>query len=122
MSLLNKQITELIKNKISYKDHGITAEIKFDKNFIGFIGHFPDNPVLPGVIIIKVMTQMYELFNNKRYVLSQIKQAKFIEPVLSDTTVSIFIKSDKNPDGVRLDGKMVRTDKIIAKISLVLQG
>ena len=121
MSLINREITELIKDKILYHDSTLTTEIKFDKNFIGFIGHFPDNPILPGVVIINVMIRIYELYKNQKYTLSKIKQAKFIEPISVDTIIKFFVKSDIEQDGVKLQGKVLRSEKIISKISLVLQ-
>jgi 3-hydroxyacyl-[acyl-carrier-protein] dehydratase len=121
MSLISKQITELIKDRILNIDSNLSTEIKFDNNFIGFRGHFPENPILPGVVIINVMIRMLELFNNKKYVLSQIKQAKFIEPVSAETKISFYVKSDKSKDGIRLNGKVLKSEKIISKISLVLQ-
>jgi 3-hydroxymyristoyl/3-hydroxydecanoyl-(acyl carrier protein) dehydratase len=122
MSLITGQIDKLIKDKISYQDSTLTTQIKFDKKFIGFIGHFPGNPILPGVIIINVMMRMYELYNNKKHNLSQIKQAKFIEPVSADTIVSFFIKSDNLEDSIKLTGKVTKKEKIVSKVSLVLQN
>jgi 3-hydroxyacyl-[acyl-carrier-protein] dehydratase len=121
MSLINKQLTELLKDRLQYNNPNLNAKIKFDKNFIGFQGHFPGNPVLPGVVMIKIMTIMLELFNKKKYILSQIKQAKFIEPVFADMTTLFTIKSEKDKDGIKLQGKVFKLKKIIAKISLVLQ-
>ncbi len=121
MSLLDNQITELIKDKLEYQEENLNLCVKFDKNFIGFDGHFPNNPVLPGVVMIKVIIKMYELYNKKEFTLSQIKQAKFIEPVLADTLTSFHVKSENDIDGIKLQGKVLKSDKIIAKLSLVLQ-
>lgn len=122
MSLIGRQITELIKDKISYQDTTITTQIKFNKDFIGFVGHFPNNPILPGVVIIHVMIKMYELYTNQKFILSEIKQAKFIDPVAADTMITFFIKSDIDKDGIKLQGKVLKAEKIISKVSLVLQN
>ncbi|MAF94763.1 MAG: hypothetical protein CMM60_03280 [Rhodospirillaceae bacterium] len=121
MSLVNKQITDLVKNNLEYHDKTLCTKIKFDKSFVGFSGHFPDNPVLPGVIMIKVMTVMYELFKEKKYRLAQIKQAKFIEPILNDAIVNFFITINSENDNIILQGKILKSEKIVSKISLVLQ-
>ena len=122
MSVFSEQITELIKDKLEYQDETLSAQIKFNENFIGFKGHFPGNPVLPGVVMIKVMTQMFERYKRKEYLLSEIKKAKFIEPILADTMASFFVKADENEEEIKLMGKIVKSEKIIAKISLVLQA
>ena len=121
MSLIRNQIDELIKDKIVVQDLTLTTQIKFNKSFLGFIGHFPNNPILPGIVIIFVMIRMYELYKNQKYTLSQIKLAKFIEPVSDETMISFFVKSDIDKDGIKLSGKVLKSDKIISKISLILQ-
>ena len=121
MSRLNRQLTELIKDELKYIDPDLNATIKFNKNFIGFKGHFPENPVLPGVVMIKVMTIMLELYKQNKYILSQIKKAKFIEPVFAETDTLFSIRSDENIDGIKLQGKVFNSKKIIAKISLILK-
>lgn len=121
MSLIHRQINELIQDQLEYIDDGLNLEIKFDKKFIGFQGHFPGNPVLPGVVMIKTMISMYELYQKKSFILSQIKQAKFIEPVFADTSILFFVKSKIDDKGIILQGKVVKAQKIIAKISLILQ-
>ena len=67
------------------------------------------------------MTRMYELYKSQKYFLSQIKQAKFIEPVSAETLISFFVKADSNKDEIKLNGKVFKSEKIISKISLILQ-
>ncbi len=122
MSLFNEQISQLLENKLKYQDNNLIAQLSFDKEFIGFKGHFPDRAVLPGVVMIKVMTRMYEMYTHKQTLLTQIKKAKFIEPIFEDTLTSFFVKSEETEAGINLQGKVVKSDKIIAKVSLVLQG
>lgn len=71
--------------------------------------------------MIQVMIQMYELFKNKNYTLCKIKQAKFIEPVSAGEMISFTQEAiiDKNTIGI--NGKVLKSNKIIAKLSLVLQ-
>jgi len=121
MSVFSEQITQLLKDKLEFHNGNLNAQLQFDKNFIGFKGHFPGNPVLPGVVMIKVMTRMYEVYKKKEYRLSEIKKAKFIEPIFVDTMTRFYIKVDENKEGIKLNGKVLKMEKIIAKISLVLQ-
>lgn len=39
-------------------ENGITGAYTFDKNEFFYSGHFKDNPVTPGVILIEVMAQI----------------------------------------------------------------
>ena len=54
-----------------------------------FTGHFPDNPVFPGVLIVEAMAQVAGLMvmhnmedrHHKIVMLAKIEEAKFIRPV-----------------------------------------
>ncbi len=122
MSVLSNEIDALIKNSMDYYDSTLSLSIKFPGNFIGFQGHFPNNPVLPGVVMIKVMIKMYEIFKKKPYVLSQIKQTKFMGPVFANDVVLFTQNTTQEKDEIKLTGKILKSDKIISKISLVLKN
>lgn len=53
-----------------------------------FVGHFPENPIMPGVIMIETMAQAAALLverphlKGQNFVLSAIKGAKFRKPVI----------------------------------------
>ncbi len=49
MSNLRSEIQALLRSVAFRPDGSLTAEIEFPGTFIGFQGHFPDRPVLPGV-------------------------------------------------------------------------
>ncbi|CCK81997.1 uncharacterized protein TOL2_C38410 [Desulfobacula toluolica Tol2] len=76
--------------------------------------------------MIKTMTLMYELYKKKEVTLSQITQAKFIEPVFADTVTCFIVKANRDKlnrdkQTIKLQGKVLKSEKIIAKISLILQ-
>ncbi len=62
-------------------DEGITARFMFPRDFIGFRGHFPARPVLPGVCMIQVVSLVIQEWKKKRGKLREIVQAKFFAPV-----------------------------------------
>ena len=78
-----------------------------DKNFTAFQGHFPENPLLPGVIQIEIsLFCVKKLLNKNDAVLKEVKKAKFVKPILPDTEIcavitengenfNITIKNDK---------------------------
>ncbi len=123
MSLLNKEIELLLTDKLVHKkdENILNAEIEFDRNFIGFDGHFPDNPVLPGVIMIRIMVKMYELHRKMDYALSVIKKAKFAGPVFAGDVVMFSVKADERESGVELSGKVSKSGKNISKVFLGLE-
>lgn len=66
-----------------------------------FIGHFPDAPIMPGVLLIECAAQLCSLViapddaaddDNKLYVLLKVKDFKFLKPVIPGDTLTIDVK------------------------------
>ena len=80
-------------------EHGKSQKL-FSANEYFFKGHFPDNPIVPGVIIIEAMAQTagivvsYKLkeFNEKSVLFMSVNKAKFRKPVRPDEKVSFDVK------------------------------
>ena len=66
-----------------------------------FVGHFPDAPIMPGVLVIESAAQLCSLViapddaandDNKLYVLLKVKDFKFLKPVIPGDTLTIDVK------------------------------
>ncbi len=76
------------------------SEKLFFANEYFFKGHFPDNPIVPGVIIIEAMAQTagivvsYKLkeFKDKSVLFMSVNKAKFRKPIFPDEIVSFEVK------------------------------
>ena len=105
---------EEIKNLIPHRDpflfvdtceiltpgeHG-KSEKKFTSNEYFFQGHFPNNPIVPGVIIVEAMAQTagivvsYKLkeFKEKSVLFMSVNKAKFRKPIRPNEKVSFEVK------------------------------
>jgi len=80
-------------------EHGISSK-KFSEKEYFFKGHFPDNPIVPGVIIVEAMAQTagivvsYKLrnYNEKSVLFMSVNKAKFRKPILPNYNVSFEVK------------------------------
>ena len=80
-------------------DHGKSEKL-FSTNEYFFKGHFPDNPIVPGVIIIEAMAQTagivvsYKLreYKEKSVLFMSVNKAKFRKPIRPDEKVSFEVK------------------------------
>jgi 3-hydroxyacyl-[acyl-carrier-protein] dehydratase len=82
-----------------------------------FQGHFPDNPLVPGVLLTEAAAQTAGIAigqPGKSYLLSAIRQMKFMQPVGPDTTVEFTATKTGEMGGLlqfhvsaRVDGEIV---------------
>ena len=80
-----------------------TAIVKVKKDSFFVQGHFPDNPVMPGVLIVEAFGQAAaaltahgldkETYNNKLVFLMGIEKARFRNPVIPDCILELKIQA-----------------------------
>ena len=112
--LLNKiQISELLPHREPMllideiydieKLLSATAIVNVKKDSFFVQGHFPDNPVMPGVLIVEAFGQAAaaltahgldkETYNNKLVFLMGIEKARFRNPVIPDCRLELKIQA-----------------------------
>ncbi|MGE5644687.1 MAG: 3-hydroxyacyl-ACP dehydratase FabZ [Acidobacteriota bacterium] len=95
-----------------------------------FQGHFPEFPVMPGVLIVEAMAQvagvlvLRELGEQKAVFLASIEQAKFRRPVTPGDTLRIEMKVGKRKATVAkvfgtatVDGVVVAEAEVMCKLA-----
>ena len=99
-------------------EHGKSKKI-FSKDEYFFKGHFPDNPIVPGVIIVEAMAQTagivvsYKLkdFKEKSVLFMSVNKAKFRKPIFPNEKVSFevnFVNSVR--DVYKFEGNCYKED------------
>ena len=110
MIILSEEIMQLIPHRkpflfidtceiIKLGEEGIGNRIFLEDEYF-FKGHFPNNPIVPGVIIVEAMAQTagivvsYKLreFEEKSVLFMSVNKAKFRKPVLPNERVSFEVK------------------------------
>ena len=96
-----------------------------------FMGHFPDFPVMPGVLILEAMAQCGGILvlkdlpdrHNKLVLFASIKEAKFRKPVLPGDILRLELKVLKRKSTVvkmqgtaTVDGQVVAEGIVMCKV------
>ena len=76
-------------NTVSLENQTITAISKIKDNFCAFNGHFPNNPIMPGICQIQLISILVSKALNTKYCLNEIKRVKFYNMVCPNDTLRI---------------------------------
>lgn len=85
-----------------------------------FMGHFPDSPIMPGVLVIECCAQLSSLVidsdgvkEGQIYVLLKVDNFKFIKPVIPGDTLVITVKKSKVLGPLTSFDAVVKVDDVI---------
>lgn len=94
-----------------------------------FAGHFPGNPVMPGVLIIETMAQAGGILSHisngdlepkPLYMLARVEDARFRRPVMPGERLVVRVDADKVKRGMwwyRCEAKV--DDQVVAQATII---
>lgn len=100
--ILAKEINEMLRQKFPFVQIDRILEVEYDKSCIAlknvtlsepcFLGHFPDEPIFPGVLIIEGMAQAGGFIfakpgQRQNGVIAAVDKVKFIKQVIPGDTL-----------------------------------
>ena len=117
--LLIDQLTDIVKLKSA------TAIMNVKKDAFYVNGHFPDNPVMPGVLIVEAFGQAAAAltahgvdkkeYENKLVFLMSVEKARFRSPILPDCRLELNIEAIRSHGRVwKYKGEAIVDDKRMA--------
>lgn len=94
MSVLTQEIQACLSPLTGNGQDGFSARIRFPTEFVGFKGHFPGRPVLPGVCLIQTAVVALSRALNQPVELKRLVSAKWMAPVLpgEEILISLSVK------------------------------
>lgn len=78
-------------------------EVRLNPEHGIFRGHFPDNPVLPGICSLMIIRDCASLMATRSLEYASVKESKFLSVITPDTPLSIRLKLSKDNDHYPLD-------------------
>jgi len=98
-SIISKGLIECLTILQVNEEENITkCSFYLDKSFIGFEGHFPDLPILPGVIMIDMARILAEAMISCRVKIIYIDKAKFSKQIYPPNFVNGEVQIKKEKD------------------------
>ena len=120
MNPLQEQIMRCM-SPVESVDGKLVSTFCFPPDFIGFQGHFPDNPVLPGVCIIQAVLVILQAHGDRKITLRQVVQAKFFSVVTCEKKCRFeCVEQDKGAGEYLVRTFVSREDEKVAKIDLLV--
>mgnify|MGYP001230391670 CR=1 FL=1 len=80
-------------------EYGVSSKV-FKENEYFFKGHFPNNPIVPGVIIVEAMAQTagivvsynFKDYDEKSVLFMSVSKAKFRKPILPNDKILFEVR------------------------------
>ena len=119
MNRLMQEIKQCMSDLAETKKGEVTARFLFPADFIGFQGHFPGKPVLPGVCKIQAVIVMLQALEKKDIRLKEVVSAKFLSPVShGEELVFNYRKQMKSNNEALVKASVTSGDKKVAELQL----
>lgn len=105
---IRTQIARCIQ-KVTASDDQVTATLCFAKDFLGFQGHFPQDPVLPGMCLLETVLVLAQRSKGKSVRMTELIASKFYAAVLPGQTVTVdcTVKGDIIVAYVKTDAQRI---------------
>ncbi|HSG67114.1 MAG TPA: hypothetical protein VK994_00310 [Bacteroidales bacterium] len=103
-------------------DGQFKARIGFDPDHALFEGHFPGQPVVPGVVLIRIAREMTEIITGKALALHEAANVKFLNMIDPRNSGNILLKGTYkvNDDGLfQVQGSFSGNATDFARFSLL---
>lgn len=99
------------------KAHG-TA--RFKKDLPVLTGHFPGNPLIPGVYVLALVAEVARRTGVAVGAIQAIEKAKWSAPIFPDEDLTISLTSRQHEHGWRIDGEVSKGSVVCASCRLLL--
>ena len=120
MKTLLSDFTKVIERSVNGDQ--IDTILKINAQHQVFKGHFPNMPILPGVLITQLFKEEVEHLVYKELTIFEIKQIKFLKTINPEEDSIIQLKISLNFDtNIVLKGEMIHQDQIASKVRLTLK-
>lgn len=104
-------------DELTVQDTSATAKITINKDHIVFTGHFPDNPVMPGVCMMQIIKEITENIVDKTLFMQSASNIKFMAIINPFNTPELELQLEilKTDEGYKVKNSSKFEDTIALK-------
>jgi len=118
-SRIGQQIVSSISSWQEKENDHLRVELAFPPDFLGFSGHFPDNPIFPGVCYVQTLVEISSKWLKQRVQLTKIARAKFLLPVKPGDQLAFDCqKTQTKNHGVGVNANISCGEKKVAMVKI----
>ena len=107
-------------NELEFNGNSILAAIKIDSKHSIFDGHFPNNPVTPGVVEMEIVKEIVSEAIQKTIKMSKMSNCKFLAILNPDNYAEVNVKIEiieNEENRIRISGQIFDQNTVFLKIS-----
>ncbi|MNU65110.1 (3R)-hydroxymyristoyl-ACP dehydratase [compost metagenome] len=105
-------------NSLNFEENVLEAHISIDPNHTIFDGHFPGNPVTPGVVQLEIVKEILGTQFNKTIQLKTLATSKFLAVLNPVNTPDAALKmtiTEQEDHSLKVSGQMSTSEGICLK-------
>lgn len=106
-------------NNLSVIENIATANITINKDHVVFKGHFPGNPVTPGVCMMQIIKELTEQIVNKKLFMESSVNVKFMAIINPEKTPDLVLELDitETENGYKVKNSTTFDDTVALKLT-----
>lgn len=110
-------------NEIAVADQSATAKITINKEHKVFKGHFPGNPVTPGVCMMQIIKELTEEIVGEKLFMESCSNVKFMAIINPELTpvLHLDLSISKDDNLVKVKNATKFNDTVALKLSSVFK-
>lgn len=103
---------------VNSTEDNIVADIQLNPDHEIFKGHFPEQPVVPGVCQVQIIKEITELALKKNLQLKTADHIKFLSVIIpdKDAFIKADIKYNNDEGGISVTASLTKEEKICLKL------
>jgi 3-hydroxymyristoyl/3-hydroxydecanoyl-(acyl carrier protein) dehydratase len=94
IKLFDSKIPEPLMDNLIVNENLVSMDLTFIKDSIYFQGHFPDFPILPGVIQYYFVEYYMRFYWNEKRNICKMKKLKFTKMIFPNETVQLILEKN----------------------------